>query len=263
MPRANRHYIPGYIWHITHRCHKKEFLLKFARDRRRWLGWLFEAKKRYGLSILNYTVTSNHIHLLVLDNGGPGTIARSIQLIAGRTGQEYNQRKKRKGAFWEDRYHATAVESDDHLTKCMVYIDMNMVRAGEVKDPKEWPFCGYNEIQKPKERYGIIDYRTLIALLHMRNIEELQESHMSWIAEELSSKSLNRESKWTESIAVGSEHFVGVTMEGLGIRARGRYTVGKNGTYELRESATSYLVNFDAKNDVVRPKNMYVWDGIV
>jgi hypothetical protein len=56
MPRANRHYIPGYVWHITHRCHKKEFLLKFARDRRRWLRWLFEAKKRYGLSVLNYTL---------------------------------------------------------------------------------------------------------------------------------------------------------------------------------------------------------------
>jgi putative transposase len=54
MPRANRHYIPGCVWHITHRCHKKEFLLKFARDRRRYLQWLFEAKKRYGLSVLNY-----------------------------------------------------------------------------------------------------------------------------------------------------------------------------------------------------------------
>jgi hypothetical protein len=37
MPRANRHFLPGYIWHITHRCHKKEFLLKFGRDRRRYL----------------------------------------------------------------------------------------------------------------------------------------------------------------------------------------------------------------------------------
>ena len=61
MPRANRHYIPGVVWHITHRCHKKEFLLKFARDRRRWLQWLFEAKKRFGLSVLNYMATSNHI----------------------------------------------------------------------------------------------------------------------------------------------------------------------------------------------------------
>ncbi len=28
MASAHRHYIPGYVWHITHRCHKREFLLK-------------------------------------------------------------------------------------------------------------------------------------------------------------------------------------------------------------------------------------------
>ncbi len=54
MPRANRHFLPGYIWHITHRCHQKKFLLKFARDRRRYLHWVFEAKKRFGLCVLDY-----------------------------------------------------------------------------------------------------------------------------------------------------------------------------------------------------------------
>ncbi len=29
----------------------------------------------------------------------------------------------RKGAFWEDRYHATAVASGEHLRRCIVYID--------------------------------------------------------------------------------------------------------------------------------------------
>ena len=38
-------------------------------------------------------------------------IPLSMQLIAGRTGQEYDIRKGRRGAFWEDRYHATAVEN--------------------------------------------------------------------------------------------------------------------------------------------------------
>jgi len=157
MPRANRHYIPGVVWHITHRCHKKEFLLKFARDRRRWLRWLFEARKRFGLSILNYMVTSNHIHLLVRDNGKRDVIPKSIQLIAGRTGQEYNQRKKRKGAFWEDRYHATAVETDDHLIQCLVYMDMNMVRAGVVNHPSEWAFSGYSApfVTATKEKLGV------------------------------------------------------------------------------------------------------------
>jgi len=84
MPRANRIHLPGQIWHITHRCHKQEFLLKFARDRRRWLKWLFEAKKRYGLLILNYMVTSNHIHLLVVDDDSDA-ISKSLQLITGRT----------------------------------------------------------------------------------------------------------------------------------------------------------------------------------
>jgi hypothetical protein len=49
MARAKLHFLPGHVWHITHRSHKKEFLLKFAKDRCRWLQWLFEAKKRYGI----------------------------------------------------------------------------------------------------------------------------------------------------------------------------------------------------------------------
>jgi len=69
MARAKRHYVPGQVWHITHRCHKREFLLKFKQDRRRWIQWLFEAKRRFGLVVLNYAVTSNHIHLIVKDDG--------------------------------------------------------------------------------------------------------------------------------------------------------------------------------------------------
>ena len=87
--------------------------------------------------ILNYAVTSNHVHLLVLDEKGRDVIPQSIKLVAGRTGQEYNLRKNRKGAFWEDRYHATAVESEQHLLRCLVYIDLNMVRAGVVSHPSE------------------------------------------------------------------------------------------------------------------------------
>jgi REP-associated tyrosine transposase len=92
------------------------------------LHWVFEAKKRFGLSVLDYIVTCNHVHLLVRDTG-LNVIADSMQLIAGRSGQEYNQRKGRHGAFWEDRYHATSIEADEHLLSCLVYIDLNMVRA--------------------------------------------------------------------------------------------------------------------------------------
>jgi len=63
VARAKRHDIAGQVWHITHRCYKREILLRFAKDRRRWLQWLFEAKRRYRLAILDYVVTLSHIHL--------------------------------------------------------------------------------------------------------------------------------------------------------------------------------------------------------
>jgi putative transposase len=99
MPRAHRHFLPDHIWHITHRCHKQEFLLKLGRDRDCWRYCLFKAKQRYGLSILNFIVTSNHIHLLVCDQG-KGEISKSPQLVTGITAQAFNRRKHRKGDFW-------------------------------------------------------------------------------------------------------------------------------------------------------------------
>ena len=135
MPRANRHRIAGQVWHITERCHRKQFLLKFARDRRAWVGWLSEARQRFGRCVLDYQVTSNHVHLLVLDRGRD-EIAASLQLIAGRTGQSFNQRKRRRGAFWEDRCHATAVDTEEHLARCVVYVDQNMVRRGGAASPQ-------------------------------------------------------------------------------------------------------------------------------
>ena len=177
MARAKRHDIPGYIWHITHRCHKREFLLKFSKERRRYLHWLYQAKKRYGLTILNCMGTSNHVHLLVFDDGERDVIPNAMKLVAGRTGQEFNQRKSRSGAYWEDRYHATAVESGDHLARCIVYIDTNMVRAGVVSHPLQWPFSGYNEIQEPRRKNVLIDYERLRRLLGAGSYDQLRRSH--------------------------------------------------------------------------------------
>jgi REP element-mobilizing transposase RayT len=108
MPRGNRHFLPGYLWHLTHRCHKREFLLGFKRDRRRYVHWLFEAKKRYAFTILNYVVTSSHIHLLVEGGEERKAIPRGMQLVAGRVAQEYNIRKGRGVLAWRVSRHGGA-----------------------------------------------------------------------------------------------------------------------------------------------------------
>ena len=243
----------------THRCHKKEFLLKFARDRHRWVYWLFESKKRFSLCVLNYLVTSNHIHLLVRDRGD-GEIARSMQLIAGRTAQEYNERKGRKGAYWEDRYHATAVETDDYLARCLVYIDLNMVRAGVVAHPAQWPACGYREIQNPPKRYGLIDIPVLIDLLGLRNLAQLQRTRAQWVEEALKAKDQQREGHWSESLAVGNQAFVEGVKAQLGVGARYREVDQEDDIHRLKEPAIAYSAHFGPEIGTLSDENAVFLD---
>jgi putative transposase len=261
MPRANRYFLPGFLWHITHRCHKKEFLLKFARDCECWLGWLFEAKKRYGLCVLNYVVTSNHIHLLVKDTN-QHVIAKSLQLIAGRTAQEYNQRKQRKGAFWEDRYHATAIASDEHFLRCLVYIDMNMVRAGVVQHPGEWAHGGYREIQQPPKRYRIINIPALMELGGFNDIATMQQQLRQWLNEELVINNSMRDKAWSESLAVGSQGFVENVQTLLGTKATNRKVTEMVDKHALREQSARYNIVSGAENIGLRLDNRLLWDDL-
>jgi len=200
-------------------------------------------------------VTSNHIHLLVFDNGGRNVIPDTIRLIAGRTGQEYNVRKNRKGAFWEDRYHATAVESNRYLRQCVSYIDMNMERAGVVKHPSEWKFCGYNEIQSPRKRKGIIDFDRLVELLGFGNYADLKGAHSKWVDDTMAVGSSALESRWSQSIAVGSKSFIEKIKKSLGFRAKGRKITGAADNFELREVQSSY-----GESDKLESGNTFLWN---
>ncbi len=259
MPRANRVFLPGHIWHITHRCHKKEFLLKFAKDRQRWLYWLFQAKRRYGLSVLNYVVTSNHIHLLVKDTG-ESVIPRSLQLIAGRTGQEYNNRKGRKGAYWEDRYHATAIAPDGHLFQCLTYIDLNMVRAGVVRHPKYWLHGGYREIQSPPLRYRIIDLPTLMTLYGASTLSDLQQQLREQVAQGIQAEPSRREEKWSTSIAIGSERFIERIKSSLSDKAQHKQDVTYQEENAIKEDLISYSLHYHSKKATLRGCNSHVWE---
>ncbi len=260
MARAKRHYIPGHVWHITHRCHKREFLFRFAKDRHRWLQWLYEAKKRYGLVILNYVVTSNHIHLLVQDANGLNIIPRSIQLVAGRTGQEFNKRKKRKGAFWEDRYHATAIETGEHLLRCLVYMDLNMVRAGVVNHPEKWNHGGYNEIQQPRRKNILIDYEALSHLSGFDSFERFQSVDRRWVESALSDDTAKRQGCWTRSIATGSRSFIEDVKRQMRSVAVGRRIRKKKEGYELRETQAPYRALFDAEKVDIEGENLWFWN---
>ncbi len=71
----------------------------------------------------------------------------------------------------EDRYHATAIETGEHLLRCIVYVDLNMVRAGVVEHPKDWSHGGYIEMQHPRCKNILIDYGALAHLCDYDNFK--------------------------------------------------------------------------------------------
>ena len=141
-----------------------------------------------------------------------------MQLIAGRTAQEYNQRKKRQGAFWEDRYHATAIEAETHLIRCLVYIDLNMVRAGAVEHPSQWQQSGYNEILNPPDRKRIIDIPRLLALCNAVSYDCFQKDHLHRVEDPLSVDRKERLADLSGSIAIGTRSFVDAVHEQLTVK---------------------------------------------
>ena len=163
-------------------------------------------------------------------------------------------RKARHGAFWEDRYHATAIEADEHLHRCLVYIDLNMVRAGVVRHPSNWAHSGYREIQNPPKRYRIIDLPELSSLCG-NGVKDFQRAHREWVTQALSRESVVREGNWSEAIAVGNLNFVEKVKSELGSKAAHREVTQLEGTYVLREEGEAYGCNFGGKNEPLRLKN--------
>ena len=60
--------------------------------------------------------------------------------------QWYNKKAKRKGPLWDDRFKSVRLEDDETVLLTMAaYIDLNPVRAGLVRDPKDYRWSGYGE----------------------------------------------------------------------------------------------------------------------
>ncbi len=142
-------------------------------------------------------------------------------------------------------YHATAVETGEHFFKCLVYIDLNMVRNGVVSHPSEWAQGGYNEIQNPPRRYTLINREQLIACCGVASDRQLRREHQQWVENALHHNRMNvREPEWTDAIAVGSETFIGKIREKLHIGMMGRKMRKTHGQYELREQEATYNASF-------------------
>ena len=163
------------------------------------------------------------------------------------------------GSVLGRRYHATAIEADEHLHRCLIYIDSNMVRAGVVS-PAEWAHSGYHEIQEPPKRYAVIDLEELAALCGFTDLRDFQGRHRQWVEQALGNGCARREDRWSKAIAVGSLAFVETVKNDLGIKAMHREVLETDGTYALHEPGEAYTRNLTGENEALSSENTLPWN---
>jgi putative transposase len=142
MARLPRLTLPGYPHHIIQRGNNRQAIFSDAPDFELLLGLVDEHARKQHVSVHGYVLMSNHFHLLATPETQEG-IPQMMQSIGRRYVRHYNQRHVRTGTLWEGRYKSTLIQAERYLLACMIYMDLNPVRAGMVADPAEYPWSSY------------------------------------------------------------------------------------------------------------------------
>jgi len=75
-----------------------------------------------------------------------GDVSAFMKLVKQRFATWFNKSHHRYGTLFAERFKSVLVEPEKNALRTMaLYIDLNPVRAGLVKDPKDYRFCGYGE----------------------------------------------------------------------------------------------------------------------
>ena len=88
--------------------------------------------------LLAWVVMPNHVHVLVQIRTTP--LAKLVQSWKTLTAKFANRHFGRTGEWWQADYHDRYVRDESHFQKAVRYIENNPVKAGLVREAKEWPW---------------------------------------------------------------------------------------------------------------------------
>ena len=142
MARLPRLTLPGFAHHVIQRGNNRQAIFFTSADYQMMLALLEESARKFGVAIHAYVLMSNHFHLLVTPQTQEG-LPHMMQAIGRRYVRYFNDAQHRSGTLWEGRYKSALIQSERYLLACMVYIDLNPVRAGLAATPADYPWSSH------------------------------------------------------------------------------------------------------------------------
>ena len=129
MARQPRLTVAAYPHHVIQRGNDRQVIVRDDADRERLLALWHEHARTFKVAIHAWVIMDNHFHLLVTPETDDG-LPKMMQAVGRAYVRYFNLRHQRTGTLWEGRYRSNLIESERYLLACMVYIDLNPVRAG-------------------------------------------------------------------------------------------------------------------------------------
>lgn len=142
MARLPRLTVPGHPHHLIQRGNNRQAIFQDPADYELLLQLLEEHAARQQVAVHAYVLMSNHFHVLATPGNEVG-IPLMMQAVGRQYVRHFNRRHGRTGTLWEGRYKSTLIQSERYLLACMVYIDLNPVRAGMVAQPADYPWSSH------------------------------------------------------------------------------------------------------------------------
>lgn len=142
MPRSAREKSQTGIYHIMLRGIDKRDIFLIENDYRKFLHYVGLVKEKNELSLLAYCLMTNHVHLLLKE--GKEDIGGSIRRIAVGYAQYHNRTHGRTGHLFQNRFQSEPVNDDSYLLVVSRYIHQNPLKAGLVKNIKDYQWSSYN-----------------------------------------------------------------------------------------------------------------------
>lgn len=128
--------------HVIQRGNNRSVIFLAHADYRFFGDCLRAACDLHGCQVHAYAFMTNHVHLLMTPATASG-IADVMQSVGRRYVRRFNDTHQRTGTLWEGRYKATLVDTEHYLLACYRYIELNPVRAGLVRAPRDYCWSSY------------------------------------------------------------------------------------------------------------------------
>lgn len=141
MPRAARKKSQSSIYHIMIRGINRQDIFEDNEDREKFIQTLAIYKEKCNFQVYGYCLMNNHIHLLIKDE----CLSTTMRRICSSYVYWYNNKYKRCGHLYQDRFKSEPVEDDSYLLTVLRYIHQNSLKAGMVKNIADYKWSSYNE----------------------------------------------------------------------------------------------------------------------